>query len=276
MATHAYAHSTEPSAPTEALTHWHLDPVLPAVLLLAFLLYALTCLPLRKQRRAVKRIAQRRTISFLLGLITLYITLASPLDRIGEQLLFSAHMLQHVLLIYPVSLLLLLGLPVWFLDPLLARPGIRSVVRGVTHPVLTCAAFTVVFAAWHIPGLYEWALRDRTMHDLEHLSMLGIGFLMWWPLHSAMPRFPPRVPRRANALFAGADDRANPGLCLPHVRTRDSLPNLCSSPAPHCPVSLRRSAAWRHHHEGGQHDRALRRPCGGVLALVSARKHTTR
>jgi putative membrane protein len=67
-------------------------------------------------------------------------------------------------------------------------------VHGVTHPVLTCTAFTVVFAVWHIPGLYEWALRDRTMHDLEHLSMLGIGCLMWWPLYSPMPRFPRVAP----------------------------------------------------------------------------------
>jgi putative membrane protein len=138
--------------------------------------------------------ARRRACSFLLGLIVLYGTLASPLDRIGEQLLFSAHMLQHILLIYPVSLLLLVGLPVWFLQPLLARPGIWPVVRGVTHPVLTCVAFTVVFAVWHIPGLYEWALRDRTIHDLEHLSMLGIGFLMWWPLCRVMPRFPQLPP----------------------------------------------------------------------------------
>lgn len=193
MATLAYAHNAETFAPTEAWSHWHLDPVLPTVLLVTFLLYGLTCIPLRKHRPANKRAAQRRACSFLLGLSVLYVTLASPLDRIGEQLLFSAHMLQHVLLIYPVALLLLVGLPVWFLEPLLARPVIRPVVRGVTHPVLTCVAFTVVFAVWHIPGLYEWALRDRTLHDLEHLSMLGIGCLMWWPLYSPMRRFPQRA-----------------------------------------------------------------------------------
>lgn len=194
MATLAYAHSAEPSAPTEAWSHWHLDPVLPSVLLLTFLLYGLTCLPLRTRRPAEKRVAQRRTVSFLVGLIVLYITVASPLDVIGEQLLFSAHMVQHVLLIYPVSLLLLVGLPVWFLEPVLARPVLRSVMRGLTHPVCTCMAFSVIFAVWHIPGLYEWALRDRMMHDLEHLSMLAVGGLMWWPLCSPMPRFPPRPP----------------------------------------------------------------------------------
>ncbi len=194
MATLAYAHDAALLAPTEAWSDWHLDPGLLTLLVLTCLLYALMGISLRKRRPAEKRRAQRRTVSFVLGLLLLYGTLASPLDRIGEQLLFSAHMLQHVLLIYPVSLFILLGLPVWFLEPLLARPVIRSAVRGITHPILTCTAFTVVFAAWHIPGLYEWALRDRTMHDLEHLSLLGIGCLMWWPLYSPMPRFPQRSP----------------------------------------------------------------------------------
>lgn len=194
MATLAYAHDVESLTPTEAWSHWHLDPVLPTVLLLTFLLYGLTCIPLRTKRPAVKRLAQRRTVSFLLGLSVLYVTLASPLDVIGEQLLFSAHMVQHVLLIYPVAFLLLWGLPAWFLEPILARPVLRPAVRGVTHPVFTCVAFTVVFAVWHIPGLYEWALRDRTMHDLEHLSMLAVGCLMWWPLCSPMAHFPPRPP----------------------------------------------------------------------------------
>jgi putative membrane protein len=115
---------------------------------------------------------------------------ASPLDTLGEQFLLSAHMVQHLLLMYPVPLLLLTGLPDWLLRPWLAIPCIAPVVRCLTRPPVACAAFTVTLAVWHVPGLYEWALRDRTVHNIEHLSFLSTALLLWWPIVSPLAQFP--------------------------------------------------------------------------------------
>jgi putative membrane protein len=126
----------------------------------------------------------------MLGLVTLYLAIASPLDALGEHYLFSAHMLQHVILIYPASMLLLMGLPAWMVRPLTTRFGIASIIRFLTRPVVTLTAFNLVFIAWHIPGLYEWALRDRLMHNLEHLTFLLTALLLWWPVLSPTPTLP--------------------------------------------------------------------------------------
>jgi putative membrane protein len=126
----------------------------------------------------------------MLGLFTLYGAIATPLDALGEHYLLSAHMLQHIILIYPVPMLLLMGLPAWMLRPFMARFGIERLVRFLTRPVVALIAFNLVLIAWHIPGLYEWALRDRRMHNLEHVTFLLTALLMWWPVLSPMPTFP--------------------------------------------------------------------------------------
>ena len=91
-------------------------------------------------------------------------------------------------------MLLLLGTPCWLLRPLLIPPGVAPVVRCLTRPLIALVAFNLVFAAWHIPGLYEWALRDRTMHNLEHVTFLATSILMWWPLLSPLREFPRLTP----------------------------------------------------------------------------------
>jgi putative membrane protein len=60
----------------------------------------------------------------------------------------------------------------------------------LTRPVVALTAFNLVFIAWHIPGLYEWALRDRLMHNLEHVTFLLTALLVWWPILSPLPTLP--------------------------------------------------------------------------------------
>ena len=127
---------------------------------------------------------------FMLGLFTLYLAIASPLDALGEHYLFSAHMLQHVILIYPASMLLLMGLPTWMVRPLATRFGMANIIRFLTRPIVALTACNLVFIAWHIPGLYEWALRDRLVHNLEHVTFLLTALLLWWPVLSPIPTLP--------------------------------------------------------------------------------------
>jgi putative membrane protein len=93
-------------------------------------------------------------------------------------------MVQHILLAYAVPLLWLTGMPSWLVRPLVSLPGVTPLLRSLIHPVVAAVAFNVVFAAWHIPGLYEWALRDRFIHNLEHVTFLLTALLMWWPVLS--------------------------------------------------------------------------------------------
>lgn len=167
---------------------------LPAVLLTLFLLYAVGIVRHRPRKVRALRAARRRFMAFCLGLATLYIALASPIDAIGEHDLFSVHMLQHVILVYLVPVLLWRGLPPSWLSAWVSLPGIAPLMRWLAHPVWAAVMFNVIFTAWHIPGLYEWALRDPLVHRLEHAMILVSALFMWWPILSSTPQLPRLTP----------------------------------------------------------------------------------
>lgn len=118
------------------------------------------------------------------GLASIYVAAASPIDRIGEEYLFSVHMVQHNLFTYVTAWLLLAGTPSWLLQAVLNRLGrfAKETYRYLRHPITACLLFNLTFTLWHIPFLYDWALQDRMVHNLEHLSMILTSLVLWLPL----------------------------------------------------------------------------------------------
>lgn len=161
--------------------HWHTEPLLVGGLLLAGWCYAMLLGPLRERWFGRRPLSPHHVPCFALALIVFYLTVGSPLDALGEGFLFSAHMVQHNLLMYVVPPLMLLGLPSWLVDTAFSRwPWLRASCRFLVHPLVAGATFTLVFSLWHLPSLYEWALRQKTVHAVEHLSMFASSLLMWW------------------------------------------------------------------------------------------------
>lgn len=171
--------------------HWHTEPLLLLLLIGAGWLYALATGPLREKIAPGERFATLKAVSFYLGLISAYLTVGSPLDQWGEDFLFSAHMVQHMLLVYLVPPLLIRGLPTWLADYLLSPKPIRAVVRVLVNPFTAWLAFTFLYTVWHIPGLYELALQDKFWHVVEHWSMFLPAMMMWWPIISPSKVLPP-------------------------------------------------------------------------------------
>lgn len=182
------------AAPTAPILAWNTTLELPAVLLTLFLLYAVGMVRHRPRKARALRAARRRLIAFCLGLTTLYVALTSPIDAIGEHDLFSVHMVQHIILIYLVPVMLWRGLPPAWLSAWVSIRGLAPLMRRLTHPVFAAVTFTAILTAWHIPGLYEWALRDPFVHQLEHAMMLGSALFMWWPLLSPIALLPRLAP----------------------------------------------------------------------------------
>lgn len=138
-----------------------------------------------------------RAVLFAAGLAIVVLALVSPLDPIGEEYLFSGHMLQHVLLGDVGPLLIVLGL----LGPLalfvVPRPVLRAVARhrslraaarGITLPATAIVVWIMVTAGWHLPVAFEYAIEHRWAHDLEHASMLLAGLLVWITIAGAVSR----------------------------------------------------------------------------------------
>jgi putative membrane protein len=133
-----------------------------------------------------------RLALYMLGLLVIYAALASPIDTLADDLLVM-HMLQHVLLLDIAPILLILGLTKGILRPITRR--IRTVERRagyLAHPAFAVALYAGSMWIWHIPAMYDLALRHSEIHFLEHLTFMLAGSLYWWylisPIRSRMRR----------------------------------------------------------------------------------------
>ncbi len=171
--------------------HWHNEPYLIGGLIVLAWLHALLAGPFRARLAPGIGYPVGPAIRFHAALLCFYLAVGSPLDQVGERFLFSAHMLQHQLLIYPAAILFLSGLPAWMVDPVLSRPLIRPLMRFLSRPLVAGLAYTLVLSLWHMPIFYDWALQDKVVHVAEHVSFFGAALLYWWPLISPSRVCPP-------------------------------------------------------------------------------------
>jgi cytochrome c oxidase assembly factor CtaG len=125
-----------------------------------------------------------RLISFLGGIAMVFIALISPVDVLGSQI-FAMHMAQHLLLADLASILLILGFTKVILRPVTRRlQQVERAAGPLAHPVFGVVAYVGAMAIWHIPALYDDALRHSGVHALEHICFAAAGFLYWWHLLS--------------------------------------------------------------------------------------------
>jgi len=131
--------------------------------------------------------------AFAAGWTLLLVALVSPLHRLGE-VLFSAHMTQHELLMVAAAPLLVLGRPIvaflWAI-PLewrrtagfwAAAGPLPDLWKVVTRPLTAWILHALAIWIWHAPGLYQQTLVSDAMHTAQHVSFLGTGLLFWWAL----------------------------------------------------------------------------------------------
>ncbi len=124
------------------------------------------------------------------ALIVMFFSLNGWLHDLSDTFLFSAHMVQHLLLTLVVPPLMIMGTPGGILRPALAIPGVAPVARWITKPSHAFAIFNVTIAGWHLPPLYNYALAHHPVHIVEHLTFMVAAVLMWWPVLSPMPELP--------------------------------------------------------------------------------------
>ena len=141
-------------------------------------------------RDPVERPSAAQRALFLGGLLVMLLSLNGPLHDLSDFYLFSAHMVQHLLLTLWVPPLLIAGTPGWMLRPALRVRWIAAVARVVTNARVAFVIFNLVVVAWHLPPLYNSALALHPLHIVQHLMFLVSATLMWWPLLSPLPELP--------------------------------------------------------------------------------------
>ena len=170
--------------------HWHAHP--DALLGLALLegVYLLGVGPLRTRYNLAGYADPRQTATFTAGVLTIFVSLLSPIHELSDNYLFSAHMVQHVLLTLVAPPLLVLGTPDWLIRPLLRPDWVFRVARLLTNPIVAFWSFSILFAVWHIPSLYNLSVTSHGVHVGEHILFIFAAVLMWWPITSRMPELP--------------------------------------------------------------------------------------
>ena len=200
---------TEPPTAASLLLGWTFEPIptLGIVAVVGWWLWAVRRVDALHPGNPVPR---RRTVAFLAGMLALAFALVSGIARY-DTTLFSVHMVQHVLLMLVAAPLIALGAPVtlvlrlsspetrrrWILPILHSR-----VVRFTSHPVVAWVMFAGMMWATHFSPLFNAALEDPVIHDLEHVLFLSGALLFWWPAVALDPA-PWRMshPARVGYLF---------------------------------------------------------------------------
>jgi putative membrane protein len=141
-----------------------------------------------------------RRATFYGALVLIFLSLNGWLHDLSDYYLFSAHMVQHLLLTLVAPPLLIMGTPGWMLRPALRWPGVGPVARWVTRAPQAFLIFNVVLTAWHLPPVYGLAMQYHPVHIVQHLCFMIAATLMWWPILSPMPELP-RLPYPAQMLY---------------------------------------------------------------------------
>jgi len=129
-------------------------------------------------------------VYFLSGLVVMFASLNGPIHDLSDDYLFSAHMVQHLLLTLAVPPLLLAGTPGWMLRPVLTKRYIAPIAHFFTRAPIAFVTFNLTIAFWHLPPFYNAAMAHHSLHIIEHLMFMTGAVLMWWPLLSQLPDFP--------------------------------------------------------------------------------------
>jgi len=129
-------------------------------------------------------------VAFFSGLLVIFASLNGPLHDLSDYYLFSAHMVQHLLLSLAVPPLLLVGTPGWLLRPLIGNRFIGAIARAITKPLRCFIIFNVVITVWHLPPMYNTAMAYHPVHIVQHLTLMAASVLMWWPFLSPLPELP--------------------------------------------------------------------------------------
>ncbi len=137
-----------------------------------------------------------KSINFFIGILLFFLLTFSPLDFLGHYYLFSAHMIQHIILLLIIPPLLLTGTDKEFLKKLFSGQKITKAGRVLFYPVIAWLFGVLSMWIWHAPFLFKAMMQSTAVHISEIVSLLICGIIFAWPV------FTPLRLRKLNPLSA--------------------------------------------------------------------------
>jgi putative membrane protein len=168
---------------------WETPPAVLVAAPVAALLFVQAFVRLR--RRRPDHAPWTRAVLFGVGLALLVLPVLSPLDAVGDEYLLSAHMLQHVLIGDAAVALLVVAvrgplvfflLPPPILRPLAPLRPLRAALSFLLRPLVSLGLWAAAVIVWHVPRFYDFAAAHPLVHNLEHVTFVCGGLLVWTQL----------------------------------------------------------------------------------------------
>ena len=172
---------------------WTFDPYVLGLLLLSAGLYATGTWRLWRRAGTGRGLRSWQALSYGAGWLLLVAALVSPLHWLGEHL-FSAHMVEHEIVMAGAAPLLALSRPIgafiWAFPASLRRrigrigqwPMLRRPWRFVTAPLFATVFHGAAIWLWHAPSLFEAAVASEALHRLQHVTFLASALAFWWAM----------------------------------------------------------------------------------------------
>lgn len=186
-------------------SHWILDPKIAIFIIALTAAYLFVVGPLNRRRPGTENrpVSQSQIRWFMVGQLALFISLGPPLDDWAYYWFSSAHMVQHLILMFVVIPAWIKGTPPWVFDPIIKSRRGRFLLTWVPRAVPGFLLASLIIALWHVPVFYNATLTNEFVHALQHLFFLVAGFAFFWPLMSTVKESPQlSPPMKSLYLFA--------------------------------------------------------------------------
>lgn len=144
-------------------------------------------------------VSPRQRLAFWSGLGVMWLASDWPLHDLADSSLYSAHMVQHLLLSLVVPPLLLAGTPTWLARELLRSAGLAGLVRRFGRPVPAAIIFNSVVVVSHWPGFVDLTVQSGLFHFAGHVLLVSAALLMWMPVVGPLPEL--RIRRTSAMLY---------------------------------------------------------------------------
>lgn len=132
-------------------------------------------------------VTRRQVLCFAGAMLLLFSASTWPIHQIGEEYLYSVHMLQHMMLSYFMPPLILLATPEWLLRTLVGSGRMWRVLTFLTKPVVAGVLFNVMVMVTHIPGVVNNSVESAPLHYSLHFLLVMLALLMWMPVVGPFP-----------------------------------------------------------------------------------------
>jgi putative membrane protein len=132
-------------------------------------------------------VTRRHVGCFVGAMVLLFVASTWPIHQVGEEYLYSMHMVQHMVLSYFMPPLVLLAMPEWLLRTLIGNGRAYRVLRFATKPIFAGLVFNAVIVVTHIPAVVDHSVQSAAEHYLLHFVLVLASLLMWMPVVGPFP-----------------------------------------------------------------------------------------